>query len=200
MVCRRYYTAAAPGAGGDKVAVMAATTTFFREDPADAYPTAPAGLSAAALALWPVAWDRLESYIVHRWTPRVATWIAEGPGCWRPSLWGADVTGCEVWTGEAWLSLDLDSAPAGGIILPTEDAFRITATVGADAGDVPPVVLEAARRLAEFMAAPIGAPGATSETMEAGSVRISRSRSEYYRARSLQSSGAADLLRDYRRA
>ncbi len=51
------------------------TTLKETEAIAAAYPATPAGLSTAAAALDPdVIWQRIESYIAHRWTARSVVW------------------------------------------------------------------------------------------------------------------------------
>jgi hypothetical protein len=168
----------------------------------ETYPAAPAGLSTAAAALADVAWARLESYIAHRYTARDVTWIVEGPGEFVPPLTPATVSTVEVWSAAGvWDDCTPPASPLGGYWLSATGPFRFTATVGADAGDVPPAVEEAVRRLAEYLAADPGTPGATSENHAVegvDSVQVARSAS--WMARALHNSGAADLLRNYRRA
>jgi hypothetical protein len=64
---------------------------------------------------------------------------------------------------------------------------------------VPAIVWEAVKRLAAYLSAKAGTPGARSESISAGSIDISRTRSESWMARAMANSGAADLLRNYRR-
>ena len=33
-----------------------------------------------------MVWQRIESYVAYRWTPRAVTWIVEGCGEWYPPL------------------------------------------------------------------------------------------------------------------
>lgn len=166
------------------------------------YPTSPAGLSAAAAALSaPMLWQRLESYVAQRWTSRAIVWVAEGPGDWQPPLKPATISTVERWTGEAWeVTTDLLPSALGGYQLPGCGPYRFTGTVGS--GTPPAMVLEAFRRLAEYMAAEADAkPGARtfSEAVpDVASVTIERSPA--WMAQALINSGAADLLRTYRRA
>lgn len=182
---------------------MAETLKQTEAVPAD-YPDSPAGLTvaAAALAVEPL-WQRIESYVSQRWTPRVVTWLVEGPGDWSPPLSPATITTAEVWAGGEWSEVILQAAP-DGFCLAAGGPYRITATVGG--GDVPEAVLEAFRRLAEYSAA-IGSygswkgpAGATSSDMRIGDgLSHSVDRPATWAARALINSGAADLLRPYRR-
>lgn len=168
----------------------------------EAYPDKPSGLSTGAAALdSDMIWQRLESYVAYRWSERDVEWIAEGPGHWEPPLAPATVTMAEVWRDDAWEELTLPASPLGGFRLCGEGPYRFTATVGDDDADVPAAVLEAFRRLAEYMAADTGNPGATSERIEIPGVQTTEiSRSAPWMARAMQNSGAGDLLRPYRRA
>lgn len=144
-------------------------------------------------------WQRLEAYIAHRWTPRAVTWIVEGPGEWTPPLAPATITDSEIWNDTAYEAVTLDAAPLGGLRLPGCGPYRFTATVGTD-DPVPAIVAEAAQRLAGYMAAKPGTPGATTDRTRAGSIEVEKSRSASWMAAAMQNSGAADLLRYYRRA
>ncbi|RIK96978.1 MAG: hypothetical protein DCC74_08985 [Proteobacteria bacterium] len=143
-------------------------------------------------------WARLESYISHRFTERSVTWIVEGPGEWVPPLTPATVTTVEIWADGAWSEITPDASPRGGYWLTGCGPYRVTGTAGG--GGVPAVVAEAAQRLATYMATKITAPGAMSERVRAGSVEVERSRASSWMAQAMQNSGAADLLRSYRRA
>jgi hypothetical protein len=169
------------------------------ESEPEEYPDAPDGLSTAAAALnAAVVWERIESHVAHRWAERDVEWIVEGPGEWHPPLTPATISTVEVWSSaDEWESVTLNPSPLGGYWLPASGPYRFTATVGA--AEVPAVANEAFRRLAEYMAAKPGKPGATSESITAGSISISHRRSESWLANALQNSGAADLLRGYRR-
>jgi hypothetical protein len=82
-----------------------------------------------------------------------------------------------------------------GIQLPASSTWRISAVCGGDLV-VPKTVQEAYRRLAEYMVSANAHPaGVASVTSGAMSLRFHRD----YAARALQNSGAADLLRPYRR-
>ena len=166
----------------------------------ESYPSvSTTGWSTAAAALdQDMIWQRIESHIAHRWTSRAVTWIVEGPGEWHPPLTPATISTVEVWSSaDEWETATLDASPLGGYYLPCTGPYRFTATVGS--GDVPAAVNEAFRRLAEYMAAKPGKPGASSESITAGSISLSHRRSPSWMAQALQNCGAADLLRNFRR-
>ena len=162
------------------------------------YPATPSGLSAAAAALDPdMIWQRIESYIAHRYTSRAIEWIVEGCGEWNPSLAPATISTVEQWRSDAWEVVTLSPSPLGGYVLPG-GTYRFTGTVGS--GTVPEIVNEAFRRLAEYMAASKrGSPGTTRERVTAGSVTVDKSREASWAAQAMANSGAGDLLRKYRR-
>lgn len=164
------------------------------------YPAPPEGLSTAAAALSPaVVWGRIEQYTAYRFTERDVEWIVSGPGHWHPPLTPTTIATVEYWSSaDEWESADLSPSPYGGYWLPCTGPYRFTGTVGG--GTVPAAVSEAYRRLAEYMAARPGKAGATSETITAGSVSVGYRRDAAWLAQAMQASGAADLLRTYRRA
>lgn len=174
-----------------------------------AYPAAPADLSPQAAALDPaLIWQRIEAFIRYRWAERSVVWIVTGSAYtsgrgtpWQPPLTPATVTTMEVWDrgAEEWqAAAQVPKAPVG-YLLARNCTYRVTATVGST--DTPPAaVLEAYRRLAEYMAAELSAPvGAKSYSVSIGQIseRISLDRDHV--AASIHKSGAADLLRPYRR-
>jgi len=168
----------------------------------DAYPDEPAGLSTAAAAL-PAAmiWQRIEAYIAWRWTSRAVSWVVDWPGEWHPPLAPATIATVEIWSSaDAWETATLAPSPLGGYRLPAFGPYRFTGTVGDDDVDVPAAVLEAFRRLAEYMAAKPGAAGATSERLEVTNISARQvDRSAAWMARAMVNSGAGDLLRPYRK-
>lgn len=178
---------------------MTATTIRQSEALPDEYPAAPAGLSVAAKALdRDLIWQRIEGYTAYRFTPRSVMWIVVGGGEWEPPLTPATVATSEFWTGGAWETATPDPSPLGGFLLRGYGPYRFTGTVGG--GDVPAAILEAYRRLAEYMAAKPGTAGASSEFRTIPGVMTSKTiRSESWMALALQNSGAADLLRPYRK-
>lgn len=176
-------------------------TTINQDETAPAsYPTVTTtGWSTAAAALdQDMIWQRIEPYIAWRWTARDVTWVVEGPGNWHPPLTPATISTVEVWSERAnvWETATLDASPLGGYYLPCTGPYRFTGSVGS--GTVPAAVTEAFRRLAEYIAAKPGKPGASSESITAGSISLSHRRSESWVALAMQNSGAADLLRKYR--
>jgi len=163
------------------------------------YPAIPSGLSTAAMMLNESAlWARIEAHTAHRFTTREVVWTVEGPGEFKPDLQPATITAREVWDGVAWITASLSDGPLGGVLLAGEGPYRFTADVGG--GDVPAPVYEAYRRLAEYLAEHGNPAGASSYSYRLGDVEETTQRSPAHVARALQNSGAADLLRRYRRA
>jgi hypothetical protein len=171
-----------------------ATTIKQTEGVPAAYPS-----TSPAIELGDVAWQRVEQWIAWRYAPRSASWIVEGPGAWSPPLAPATLTTVEIWENGAWSAVTLpDASPFGGFMLTGAGPYRVTAVVGDDDAEVPAVVWEAVKRLAAYLASKPGKPGARSESVTAGSVSISSSRSPTWMAAAMQNSGAADLLRGLR--
>ncbi|WP_114010567.1 hypothetical protein [Cohaesibacter intestini] len=138
-------------------------------------------------------WQRIESYIAHRWTARNVVWIVEGPGEWTPPLTPATISQVEVWNGSAWETVSIADAPLG-FELPGDGPYRFSASVGS--GDVPEAVQEAFRRLHEFSKG-------IAENHKNDAAYRSDDQTEVFTGwtgKALQLSGAADLLRPYRRA
>jgi hypothetical protein len=178
---------------------MAATLKQTEAAPDD-YPDPPDGLSAAAAAIDPaVIWQRIESYVVWRFSVRDVEWVVEGDGCWSPPLTPVTISATSSWQSDAWQTVDdLRPAPMGGYVLPGVGPYRVIGTAGSD-DDVPAIVLEAYRRLAEYMAATsFEDVGLRSENVP--NIWQGEYGSPSWRAKALQDSGAADLLRNYRRA
>lgn len=164
------------------------------------YPPIPGGLSDNAIALDPEPlWQRIESYTTHRWSEREVTWLIEGCGEWRPPLQPVNISNSDVWQDDAWQPVILPPSFLGGLSC-RGGRYRITATVGAN-NPPPPIVLAAYARLAEYSAAERGiAPELTSYRNQVGDVEVQAERSATWIARSIQNSGAADLLRGFRGA
>lgn len=170
-----------------------AVTIKQTEGAPDSYPT-----KSPAIELNDVAWMRVEQWIAWRYTSRSVAWIVEGQGEWVPPLTPATITTVEIWADGAWSEITPDASPLGGYWLPGHGPYRFTGTVGG--GLIPANVWEAVRRLAAYLNTKPGKPGARSESVTAGSVSVSSSRSPTWMAAAMQNSGAADLLRSYRRA
>jgi len=169
-----------------------AETVKQTEDAPESYPDAPENLSTAAAALdASMIWQRIESYIAHRYTARDVVWIVEGDGEWTPPLTPATILATEVWENYAWSTATLYDSPLGGYELPGEGPYRITASVGG--GTVPEAVSGAFARFAEYM-------GASAFSVNIGPINMDETRAPTWLARAMQYSGAADLLRPYRRA
>ncbi|MCC3244211.1 hypothetical protein LG047_02545 [Methylocystis sp. WRRC1] len=169
----------------------------IREDEAipASYPAAPAGLSPEAAALdSDFIWARIESHIRFRYTARAVSWIVEGPGEFAPPLSPATVSATEIWNGATWEAASLSPSPLGGYQLPGCGPYRFTASVGG--GPVTATANEAYRRLAEYFSGVSLANGVRQETIEGiGSTEFDVNAV----AKALVASGAADLLRYYRR-
>lgn len=165
-----------------------------------AYPEAPDGLSDEAAALEAgMLWQRIEAYTAHRFSAREVVWtlIGNGGDQFHPPLAPIVSYEADLWVSGAWVPQMLLSGPVG-LCLPINGTYRITAQVGANY--VPAVVSAAFRRLAEYMADDPGRVGTTSFTDKIGPLEESVNRAPTWLARAMQYSGAADLLRPYRRA
>lgn len=140
-----------------------------------------------------MVWARIEAYCAHRWTPRAVVWTVEGPGQWEPPLVPAELDTVERWTGDAWEPLTVRASPYGGLIFDGAGPYRVTATVGG--GDVPQAVAEAFRRLHEY------SRGIAEQFRDSAAMRSSGETEMVagWAGKALQLSGAADLLRPYRR-
>lgn len=170
-------------------------------EPAE-YP-AVSGLSANAAALSEGAlWGRIEAHTAHRWTPRDVVWSVHGCGLFLPSLAPAELNGVLAWDGSQWgASTDFEVGPHGVNLL-SETYYRMGYTVG-DGETLPEVVAEAYRRYAEYLAAvddSLMPPGVSRYSVDiGGSLATTASRRADFMARALTDSGAADLLRPFRR-
>ena len=145
-------------------------------------------------------WQRIEGWCAQRWTPRQVVWIVDGPGAWKPPLSPATITTTEIWRNGAFEAKAPEVAPHGGLNLLHCGPYRLTATVGAD-NPAPAIVMEAFQRLKGFAEADHGGlPGASSYGVTTGQISENFRRNPAFMARALEMSGAADLLRQYRRA
>jgi len=173
--------------------------TLRQVETVTAYPDAPEGLSTAAAALEADAlWARIEAYTAYRFTERAVVWTVDGEGDWTPPLTPASIDGAEKWEGTEWVSTTLPEGPFG-YCLPGDGPYRITGTAGA--GPVPAPVAEAFRRLAEYLSDTDDRPGASNYSVNmGGAIQESYDRAPHWVARAMINSGAADLLRPYRRA
>lgn len=170
------------------------------EDVPAAYPDVPDDLTDAAGELVPaIVWQRIEAYTAHRFTPREVVWtlIADAGDQFHPPLTPVVSSVAHIWRNEAWEAVTLLNGPLG-LSLPCDGTYRITAQVGG--GAMPAAVAEAFKRLAKYMADDGGQAGATNEKTVIGPINLEVSRNLNWAARAIQLSGAADLLRPYRRA
>jgi hypothetical protein len=136
-------------------------------------------------------WQRIEAYTAYRFTARDVVWTVEGEGDWTPPLAPMTLTTAEKWEGDAWVAVTLPVGPYG-YCLPSDGPYRITASVGG--GDVPANVAEAFKRLHEYTRG-INDSFKNQTAMGGGEDGITRN----WTAKAMQTSGAADLLRPYRR-
>lgn len=137
-------------------------------------------------------WERIEAYIAYRWTTRLVTWHVEGPGAWQPPLAPAVINTVEIWDAGGWAeTVEYGPSPCGGLFFPGAGPYRVIAVVGANAGALPASVMEAARRMLAYTASELPR-----------FLRLSRANGavSFWQGQALQASGAADLLRPYRRA
>ena len=144
--------------------------------------------------------ERIESYIKHRWGAREFEAIIEGPGEWVPPLVPVNVTGVEVWIAETWTTYEAVRTPLGYIF---DDAtYRVTGTAGNDEA-VPPTVAEAARRLHAYYvdaeATQRSHKGELNREKKVGRLEVNGEISPNFVAKALIYSGAADLLRPFRK-
>ena len=145
-------------------------------------------------------WSRIEAYIAWRFTERAVGWVVEGGGEWVPPLRPATVTQVQKWAGgDGWQTVTVPPSPRGGLMLDDFGPWRITATVGQ--APVPQVVQEAYDRLQAYLAEdPGSAKGFTGFEDQVGDVSTKLEGAANWASKALQRSGAADLLRPYRRA
>lgn len=163
------------------------------ETPPEAYP-AITGLTGDALA---TAWQRIEAYTAYRFSPRLVTWLVDSSGGeWVVPLRPATGITAGIWSGDGYVPVTLAPAP-GGWCIPC-GRFEVKATVGA--APVPAAVATAVKRLADYMAEELPLPaGLRSYSANVGQLSEAVTGDPARAARALQNSGAADLLRLYRR-
>lgn len=143
-------------------------------------------------------WQRIESWCNTRWTPREVVWLIQGEGEWTPPLTPAVITTVETYAG-TWGVAAAAVTPFGAIAL-RGDSHRVTAIVGAD-NPASASVIEAARRLTAYAESAGGEnPAHSSYSASVGPIREETRREAHALPQMLQNSGAADLLRPYRKA
>ncbi len=149
-------------------------------------------------------WERLESYIAYRWGTRQAVWTCNGCGTFQPHLGPTSNLTVDVWDSDTftWSAVTPDQSPLGGFIFNDNQTYRITGTLGSTA-EVPPAVVAAYKRLEAYVteaSAETIPVGVASHSLKIGDGYAEEiSRHPNYLARSMQYSGAGDLLRSYRR-
>ena len=145
-------------------------------------------------------WRRIEHHVAYRWGVRNMLWTVEGAGEWLAPLGPAVINSIFIWQGNGWIAATPDATPLGYEL--DYGTYLFDATVGTDYTDgAPDDVEEAFRRLAEYAAAEDGLPPGVSEYSVNfdGSITERTLRSPNHLAKALVNSGAADLLRSYRR-
>ena len=163
-------------------------------------------------------WSRIEAYTAHRFSPRQVVWTVEGEGEWAPPLAPTTIETIEIWQDGAWMETGLEVGPYG-FVFRSCGPFRITATVGpigvvseVDGETVvtyptPPAVAQAVRRMLDYSRVPLGDMAAAtrmaipvgSTASDAPGQELEFERPAAWLGRALINSGAADLLRSYRR-
>lgn len=194
-----------------------ATTLRIVEGIPDSYPQVvePAPLADSQIEKLAInAWQRVEAYIATRWNSRSVEYIAEGPGEWYPKLAPTTISTVEVWRNYQWETTTLNPDPLGGYELPGEGPYRFTGVVGST-NEPPRAVKNAVFRLFEYFLAVDETPRSQRVTRtfktdqepyvepEYGQWSYRTAEREFHNpqwvARALQYSGAADLLRPYRK-
>jgi hypothetical protein len=180
----------------------------FEESPPDTLPTLTeyegGGATVGTIQPEPYLWERIEAYTARRWSVRQCVWTIQGPGDWRPHLLPAEnfVVSYFDDATKTWTAATAEET-ALGFYLPKTATYKITADVGANAGEAPAVVVQAYQRLSAYSAeryqdqAPVGSSGYTLKLGDGLDEQVTRSPN--WLARAMQHSGAADLLRSYRR-
>ena len=152
------------------------------------------------------AWQRIETYIRTRYSEREVVWVIEGSEGdeWCPPLEPVVSHTALRWE-SAWVSVSLSDGPLG-LVLPESGVFKVTAQVGV--GAPPDAVVKAHRKLAWYFSSDSEMAGNLStQTGETYELSDNYSKSETkqvtrlasHAAKAMQNSGAADLLRPYRR-
>ncbi|WP_305097481.1 hypothetical protein [Croceibacterium aestuarii] len=152
------------------------------------------GVTGDALA---IAWQRVEHYIAYRFAEREVVWRVDSDGCeWRAPL--APIVSLTAQEGEEAAAAP-EAGAMGGWVLP---CGQVTVTAQVGAGPVPEAVAEAVRRYAAFVAKldETGAPPPGVTRIASGDISLSFRLEDRALGMAMVNSGAADLLRPYRRA
>lgn len=185
------------------ITMTRAATLIIGEGEPTAYPDRPTGLSSVAAEIAPaVIWGRLESWISTRWSERAVSFTVEGEGCWSSPIGPFALTDAREWdaASESYVPTTLAKSPTGFRL--EANVYQIEGTAGFTTTP-PDRVLEAYRRYAEFCAEAIRDPkrvGTSAHTLDLdGAISRSTSQPSSWLTRGLHLSGAADLLRPWRR-
>ena len=156
------------------------------------YPAKPSGLSTDAEAIdAAVIWDRLEAFTNYRWSTTEIEFVVNPDHeiQWKPPYVPFGI-------------LEVNGEPAdpdtfGAVTL--RNRSKVLVTIG---GATPsPTVNKAYRRLAEYFAVRDDMPaGAQRYSVNIGDISETISKRSDHMARAMQNSGAADLLRKYKKA
>ena len=153
------------------------------------YPAAPAGAPAGIAN--EVVWDRLEAFCNFRWSETVMEFVVNPP--------------CEIEWQPPYVPFVIDTV-AGEAASPDDfgavtlsEKSKVRATIG---GVTPSETVNAAYlRLAEYMAAEDDAPGGVSRySIDVGDIAESWSCKPDHMGKAIHNSGAADLLRKFKKA
>lgn len=139
-------------------------------------------------------WQRIEAYTAHRFSERSVIWTVEGFGDWEPPLTPVTIQTVEYWDNGVWQVSTPAPTPYGGLCFPDAGPWRVTANVGG--GDVPAAVQEAFKRLHEYTRGINDSFKNETAMRQDGDIEMVAN----WTGKALQLSGAADLLRPYRRA
>lgn len=148
------------------------------------------GVTGAALE---AAWQRIEHYIAHRFAPRQVVWRLDADaGEWLAPLGPIVTISAQRGDGAPY---EPETGPMGGYMLECGHTV-LTATVGAE--PVPVAVTQAVQRLARYLAFADSIPAGVTR-FSSGTFNAALRRDDMAPAKAMVNSGAADLLRAYRR-
>lgn len=151
-------------------------------------------LSSEGASFFVEARQRVEDWTAVRWGERPCTWIVNGPGIWEPRLRPVSGVTFERWDGSDWVSADVSKAPVGYEL----DAFTYKAEATVGSSDNPPEAVQlAVARLANYWADMKAQAAVGASSVSDGDFSVTRSANAT--ARAMHYSGAADLLRGFRR-
>jgi len=184
------------------------TDYLWEEEIPDSYPEVPLTALAAPDFGPPAAWvwARIEAYCSWRWTPRVARLEVYNHSGWiRMPVRPFRVTKLEICNSSGqfweWTELDISCAPQRGWNIYAPGLNTCIRGIAGENNPAPGAVIHAAVRLHTYLAhQPESFPlWATSKSHAQGDSNDGFQRPANYIAKAMQHSGAADLLRTYRR-